>query len=274
MSSTRDGHPDAVDLMTDRAHSARAYDYLMGGKDNYAADRAIGEAAAKAWPAVRIAVRANRAFMHRAARFAAREGIRQFLDIGTGIPTRPNLHQVVQEHTPESRVLYVDNDPIVLAHAAALMVSDPRGRTGYLHGDAREPDSILADPKTGDVLDLSQPLLLSVIGLLHFLDDDVATRLIRTVIEAVPSGSYLALTNITRELDPETIDNAAAGYAGGGVRTYLRSKQEIQELFLSGLDTVEPGVVIVHRWRPDAAPALPDVPDAAISVYGAVARKQ
>jgi hypothetical protein len=147
----------------------------------------------------------------------------------------------------------------------------------YLHGDAREPGSILAAPKTGDVLDLSRPLALSVIGLLHFLDDDVATRLIRTVLDAAPSGSYLALTNITRELDPETIDNAAAGYAGGGVRTYLRDKREIQDLFLGGLDIVDPGVVVVHRWRPDATPTIPDVPDVPdvpdISVYGAVARK-
>jgi O-methyltransferase involved in polyketide biosynthesis len=245
----------------------------MGGKDNYEADRAIGEAAAAAWPAVRLAVRANRAFMHRAARFAAAQGIRQFLDVGTGIPTEPNLHQVVQEVVPEARVLYVDNDPIVLAHAAALMVGDPRGRTEYLHADAREPGALLDAARDLGIIDLAEPVAVSVIGLLHFLDDETATRLVGTLLDAVPSGSTLALTNITRELDPETIDGAAAGYAGGGVQTHLRSKAEVERVFLDGLDVVEPGVVVVHRWRPDAGAGIADVPDAEISVYGAVARK-
>jgi S-adenosyl methyltransferase len=272
-------HPEDVDLLTERAHSARAYDYLMGGKDNYPADRAIGDAAEAAWPAVRLAVRANRAFMHRAARFAAGAGIRQFLDVGTGIPTQPNLHQVVQEVAPESRVLYVDNDPIVLAHAAALMLGDPRGRTEYLHADARDPGALLEVARARGIIDLAQPVSVSVIGLLHFLDDETATGLVGTLLDAVPSGSFLALTNITRELDPDTIDNAAAGYAGGGVSTYLRSRAEIERVFLTGLDVVDPGVVTVHRWRPDAGAtvedgtSIADVPDAKISVYGAVARK-
>jgi O-methyltransferase involved in polyketide biosynthesis len=278
MSSAAPRHDaDDVDLLIDRAHSGRAYDYLMGGKDNYPADRAIGEAAAAAWPAVRLAVRANRAFMHRAARYAAGQGIRQFLDVGTGIPTQPNLHQVVQGVAPESRVLYVDNDPIVLAHAAALMVGDPRGRTEYMQADARDPDALLA--AVHDRVDVAEPVSVSVIGLLHFLSDDVAVRLVRTLIDAVPSGSFLALTNITRELDPKTIDGAALGYAGGGVETFLRGRAEIEELFLAGLEPVDPGVVIVHRWRPEPdavaedGTRIADVPDAEISVYGAVARK-
>ncbi|WP_232660565.1 SAM-dependent methyltransferase [Pseudonocardia sp. TRM90224] len=273
MASPPDQPGGSIDLMTDRAHSARAYDYLMGGKDNYEADRVIGDAAAKAWPAVRLAVRSNRAFMHRAARFAADGGIQQFLDIGTGIPTRPNLHEIVQGITPQARVLYVDNDPIVLAHAAALLVSDPRGRTEFLRGDARDPASIVASAPARALFDFAQPLSVSVIGLLHFLDDDTALRLVRTLLEAIPSGSLIALTNITRELDPETIDNAAAGYAGGGVRTYLRGKAEIADLFLTGLDVVEPGIVVVHRWRPESNSEFADVPDADISVYGVVAHK-
>jgi hypothetical protein len=213
--------------------------------------------------------RASRAFMHRAARFAAGAGIRQFLDVGTGIPTRPNLHQVVQEVAPESRVLYVDRDPIVLAHAAALMVGDPRGRTEYLHADARDPLALLDAAGGLGILDLSRPVSVSVIGLLHVLDDEVATRLVGTLLAAVPSGSFVALTNTTRELDLGTIDDAA----------HLRSRAEIERLFLTGLDVVAPGVVPVHRWRPDAdattedGTPLADVPDAEISVYGAVACK-
>jgi hypothetical protein len=213
--------------------------------------------------------RASRAFMHRAARFAAGVGIRQFLDVGTGIPARPGLHQVVQEVAPESRVLYVDNDPIVLAHAAALVVGDPRGRTEYLHADARDPLALLDAARDLGIIDLSQPVSVSVIGLLHLLDDETATRLVGTLLDAVPSGSFVALTNTTRELGPETIDDAA----------HLRGRAEIERLFLTGLDVVDPGVVTVHRWRPDAdataedGTSIADVPDAEIPVYGAVACK-
>ncbi|MGI5128910.1 SAM-dependent methyltransferase [Pseudonocardia sp. CA-107938] len=272
MTTSSPGGPEP-DLMTDRAHSARAYDYLLGGKDNYAADRAIADAAERAWPAVRLAVRANRAFMTRVARHFAELGVRQFLDVGTGIPTEPNLHQVVQEVAPDARVLYVDNDPIVLAHAAALMNGDPRGRTTYLQADARDPQAILDSPELTGMFDLTQPVALSVIGLLHFLDDETATRLVHTVLDSVPSGSCLALSQITLDLDAETVRGAAAGYAGGGVQTHLRSKEQLHELFLDGLDVLEPGVVVVHRWRPDEGSVMSEVPDAKISVYGVAARK-
>ena len=273
MTASTPGDRPEPDMMTDRAHTARAYDYLLGGKDNYAADRAIGDAAERAWPAVRLAVRANRQFMTRAARHFAEQGVRQFLDIGTGIPTAPNLHQVVQESAPDARVLYVDNDPIVLAHAAALMSGDRRGRTAYLQADARDPQAILDSAEVADLFDLTEPVALSVIGLLHFLDDEVATRLVRTVLDAVPSGSCVALSQITLDLDRETVLGAAAGYAGGGVQTHLRSKEQIQDLFLGGLDVLDPGIVVVHRWRPAPGAIMDEVPDAKISVYGVAARK-
>jgi hypothetical protein len=261
------------DLSTGRAHSARVYDYLLGGKDNYAVDRGAAQAIMRLWPAVRIAAHANRSFMHRAARFMAEQGITQFLDIGTGIPTAPNLHQVVQESAPEARVLYVDNDPIVLAHAAALMNGDPRGRTAYLQADARDPQAILGSAEVADLFDLTEPVAVSVIGLLHFLDDEVATRLVHTVLDAVPSGSFVALSQITLDLDRETVLGAAAGYAGGGVQTHLRSKEQIQDLFLDGLDVLDPGIVVVHRWRPDPGAIMDELSDAKISVYGVAARK-
>ncbi|HYY81385.1 MAG TPA: SAM-dependent methyltransferase [Actinomycetes bacterium] len=272
------GRPDQIDLQTDRPHPARVYDYLLGGKDKFPADRAAAEQGMKANPNSLVPPRENRAFLRRAVRYLAGEaGIRQFLDIGTGIPTAPNVHQVAQAVAPEARIVYVDNDPIVLAHARALLTSSPEGRTDYIDADLRDVDRILAAPGLRTTLDLSRPVGLLLIAILHFVpDDDDPYGVTSRLLEALPSGSYLALSHLTGDFDPEAWEGVAAVYRKSGVIMRVRSLQEI-ERFFGGLDLVEPGVVSVPRWRPDppepgAAEAEPPS-DAAVSVYGGVARK-
>jgi len=267
---------DEPDLSTDRAHSARVYDYLLGGKDNYAVDRAAAQAIMRLWPAVGKAAVANRSFMHRAARFMAEQGITQFLDIGTGIPTEPNLHQVVQAVTPTARVVYVDNDPLVLVHAAAFMESDPRGRTAYLQADLRHPGSILDSPELHDVLDTDRPIGLSMIALLHFVtDDDEATAVLARMTGALAPGSFLALTHGSDEFDPERMRALADVYAATGFEYRFRGHAEIADL-LDGLELVEPGIVQIHTWRPErvrGAPAGPPIDRRDVAGYGVVAQK-
>jgi hypothetical protein len=173
--------------------SARVYDFLLGGKDNFGADRAVGAALIENVPALPLMVRAQRAFLARAVRYlVADAGIRQFLDIGTGIPTANNVHEVAQEIAPEVRVLYVDNDPIVLAHARALMTGSPTGKTAFIQADLREPESILADPTLSETLDLTQPVALMLVGILmHLHDADDPYGIVSTLMDALPSGSYL-----------------------------------------------------------------------------------
>jgi hypothetical protein len=266
--------PPADELRTDRAHSARAYDFFLGGKDNYPADREMAAVVAAAFPGVRVAARTNRAFLRRAGRFVAERGLRQFLDIGTGIPTEPNLHQVVQAVEPSARVLYVDNDPIVLAHAAALMVSDPRGATAYLQADAREPERILASPELRETLDLTLPVAVSTVAVLHFLDDAEAAALLRTLLAAVPPGSHLLLTHSTLDFDVDgAVARAVAGYHAAGVASFMRGRDRIAALLPDGLELLDPGLVPTHRWR--AEPAVGDGPaDSDVSMYGAVAVKR
>ncbi|WP_167499976.1 SAM-dependent methyltransferase [Streptomyces malaysiensis] len=271
--------PPNTPLNQGRPHSARMYDYFLGGKDNYVADR---EAAAKVltlWPGVMIAARTNRAWMHRAIRFlAAERGIRQFLDIGTGIPTRPNLHEVAQGIAPESRIVYVDNDPIVLAHAQALLKSHPEGRTAYVHGDITEPEAILASPDLTEVLDLSQPVALSLVSLLHFVPDDWGPYdLVRRLVDALAPGSYLVLSHITPDFDPEATQKTVQVYHSGGIQGKIRTKDEV-ERFFTDLELVEPGLEVPHRWRTDLAERdshveTGDVTDAEVSFWAGVAHK-
>ncbi|CDR17012.1 predicted protein [Streptomyces iranensis] len=255
------------------------YDYFLGGKDNYVADR---EAAAKVltlWPGVMIAARTNRAWMHRAIRFLADErGIRQFLDIGTGIPTRPNLHEVAQGIAPESRVVYVDNDPIVLAHAQALLTSHPEGRTAYVHGDITEPEAVLASPDLTEVLDLSQPVALSLVSLLHFVPDEWAPYdLVQRLVDALAPGSFLVLSHITPDFDPEATQKTVQIYHSGGIQGKIRTRDEV-ERFFTGLELVEPGLEVPHRWRADLAERdshveTGDVTDEEVSFWAGVAQK-
>jgi hypothetical protein len=233
-------------------HSARIYDYWLGGKDNFAVDRAVGEAMIQAIPGMRYMAGENRKFVHRAARdLVAKEGIRQFLDIGTGIPTRPNLHEVAQQIAPDTRVVYVDNDPIVLAHARALMISSTRGRSEYIAADVRRPRSIFTEPVLSDTLDLAEPIGLTLIAILMLLaDSDEPWDRVAELRDAMPSGSCLAITHPTADFNPAEVDQAVAAATGAGLVLVPRTKAAVQRFF-GDWELLEPGVVPVSSWRPD-----------------------
>ncbi|HLS79360.1 MAG TPA: SAM-dependent methyltransferase [Nocardia sp.] len=260
-----------VDLRQNEPHSARIYDYFLGGKDWYEADRAAAEQIEQSIPNVRLLARTNREFMHRAIRFLAERGIRQFLDIGTGIPTEPNLHQVAQEIAPDARVVYADNDPIVLAHARALLVGTPEGRTEYLHADITEPRSILDAPQLRDTLDFSQPVALSVIALAHFVTGERIYDIIATLLEPLAPGSHLVMTHFSADADPEGVARTVNAYQQGGIPIEPRDKDSIARFF-SDLELVEPGIVPIHRWRPTGVEP-PKSYDRKLPGYAAVARK-
>ena len=270
---TGPGNGQPIDLNTDRPHPARVYDYLLGGKDNFAADRIAAGQGIKANPNSRIPPRENRAFLRRVVRTLAEEyGIRQFLDIGTGIPTAPNVHQVAQEVAPDARVVYVDNDPMVLAHARALLTGSPEGQVAYLDADLRDVDSILGAAGRQSTLDLKQPVGLLLIAILHFVgDDDGPNEIVAQLLDALPSGSYLALSHLTGDFDPGAWAGVAAIYKRSGVTMQVRSRPEI-ERFFAGLEMVEPGLQVLPHWRPEATTG-PVPSDAQVSVYGGLARK-
>jgi hypothetical protein len=267
---------EPVDLHTDRPHPARVYDYLLGGKDNFAADRNAAEQALAVNPTGRAGPVENRAFMIRAVRYLAAEaGITQFLDVGTGIPTSPNVHEVAQSIVPDARIAYADNDPIVLAHARALMNSSPEGRTIYIDGDMREPDSVLGASGLADVIDLTRPVGLLLVAVMHLVEDlDQAYSYCRQYVAAMPPGSYLVLTHLSDELAPERLRGVSENMRQRGMTLIPRSKASI-ERFFDGLELVDPGVVVANRWRPDAGTAAADDPayDADVSIYGGIARK-
>jgi len=235
---------------TSVAHMARVYDYWLGGKDNFAADRAAGDAVIQAYPAVITTVRANRALLVRAVRFLAGEaGIRQFLDIGTGIPAANNTHEVAQSIAPDARVVYVDNDPIVLAHARALLTSRTGGATAYLEADLRQPEPILE--RAVETLDFSQPVAIMLMGVMHLIsDDDDPDRIVATLLGAVPSGSYLAMSHPASDIDSEAMANAQQrqNQMQAEQVTFRRREQVAQ--FFNGLEMVEPGLVRGPEWRP------------------------
>ncbi|MFI7276690.1 SAM-dependent methyltransferase [Streptomyces sp. NPDC049879] len=269
--------PKQIDLRTDVPHSARVYDYLLGGKTNYDPDRAAGDASVAAWPSLPISMRQTRFFMHRVVRRLVTEhGVRQFLDIGTGIPTRPNLHEVAQELAPDARVVYADNDPIVLTHARALMRSTPEGRTAYLDADLRDLDSILGAQALHEVLDLKQPVALSLIAIVHFvLDEDDPQGLVRRIMDELAPGSFLALTVFTGDTDPEAVAGVGREYNARGIPLQIRDRAEA-ERFFDGLDLLDPGVTLVHHWHPDPAndPDEGRITDRNIAMYGGVAVKR
>jgi hypothetical protein len=260
--------PDAFD--TSVAHIARVYNYWLGGKDNYAADRDVAERVVAAYPPIYTSVRAQRAFLARAVHYLVAEaGLRQFLDIGTGLPSANNTHEVAQGEAPESRVVYVDNDPIVLAHARALLTSSPQGGTEYIEADLRDTGEILKQAEA--VLDFSEPVAIMLLGVLHCIpDDDDPAGIVTRLLAAVPSGSYLAVAHPARDIHTTQITTAVdrANPMMSDPVT-LRTHDEVIRFF-AGLDLVEPGLVQLHRWRP--GPEGP-VPDHDIANYGAVARK-
>ena len=251
--------------------SARVYDYWLGGKDHFAVDRALGDAIAEALPSIRTQVRAQRAFLARAVRYLAREaGLRQFLDVGTGIPAAGNVHEVAQEVAPDSRVLYVDNDPVVLAHARALIAGTPQGQVAFIQADLREPEAILGDPAVATTLDLAQPVGLVLVGVMHHLRDaDDPRRIVATLLDPLASGSYLVLSQSTPDFDPEAMAGLAAVSERGGIPNVPRSLADT-EPFFAGLELVEPGLVPLAAWRPD--PGTGQDPSS-VYAYGGVARK-
>ncbi|MFL6055258.1 MAG: SAM-dependent methyltransferase [Actinoallomurus sp.] len=273
MPSPDPSDPLARKIDVSRAHSARMYDYYLGGKDNFATDRETAEKALQSWQSVRTAVRENRAFLGRAVRYVAAEaGIRQFLDIGTGLPSANNVHEVAQSVAPESRVVYVDNDPIVLAHAKALLAGTSEGRTAYIDADLREPGTILAHPTTREVLDFHRPIALMLVAILHFLpDEDDPQDIVRTLVDALPSGSYLIASHVTPEHDPAGVRGLEESYRAGGVPAQARTAAEFTRLAFDGLELVEPGVELVSEWRPEGDGPRPTA--AEVSWHGAVARK-
>jgi SAM-dependent methyltransferase len=259
------------EINTNVPQSARVYDYWLGGKDHFPADRALGDAIAEALPTIRTQVRAQRAFLGRAVRYLTRDaGVRQFLDIGTGIPSAGNVHDVAQEIAPESRVLYVDNDPIVLAHARALMSGTPQGSVAFIQADLREPEAILGDPAVAGTLDLAEPVGLVLIGVMHHLrDDDDPRRIVATLVDALAPGSYLVLSQSTPDFDPDAMGALAAASEQGGIANVPRSLADT-EPFFAGLELVEPGLVPMATWRPD--PGAEQDPRS-VYAYGGVARK-
>ncbi len=224
-------------------------------------------------PNARIAPRENRAFLGRAVRFLTDEaGLRQFLDIGTGLPTANSVHEVAQAVEPSSRIVYVDNDPLVLVHARALLTSDPRGRTAYIQADARDPDAILTAPATVELLDFSQPIGLLLVGLLHLLADaDKPTEIVATLLNALPSGSYLVASHLTTEHDRERTAAGQAVMRDAGITMQKRDSDVFAEIAFTSLELVPPGVVLVSEWRPSDDSPRPA--PAEVNIYGGVARK-
>jgi len=248
------------------------YDYGIGGKNHFAADRELAETIFAAWPTGRVSGRENRAFLGRAVRYLAEEvGIRQFLDIGTGLPTTSNVHEVAQAAAPTSRIVYVDNDPLVLAHARALLTSSSEGRTAYIQADLREPAAILANPVTREVLDFSRPVALMLVAILHYVPDEwKPTEILATLLDALPSGSFLVASHITAEHDPAVAAFERADREAG-IPAQLRDHDDFARLAFAGLDLVPPGVVPVSDWRPDSSGPRPTPSE--VSTYGGVARK-
>ncbi|WP_084530873.1 SAM-dependent methyltransferase [Nocardia miyunensis] len=264
-----------------KAHSARMYDYYLGGKDNFQCDRTAAEQVERAFPTIKLCARVNRAFMHRATRYlAAEHGIRQFLDIGTGIPTQPNLHQVAQAVAPEARVVYADFDPLVLTHARALMAGTPEGETAYIQADVTDPNSILTAPELASTLDLTKPVALSLIALLHFVQDDEhdAYGIVSTLLDALAPGSFLVMTHLSPDFNPVQVAGIVDAYRGNGLSLQARTNAEFARFF-NGLDVIEPGITGSHRWRPDPEPPVavgaetPEDMDAKVSFWAAVGRK-
>jgi hypothetical protein len=217
-------------------------------------------------------MRANRNYLARVAHYlAAEQGIRQFLDIGTGLPTSPNLHEVVQQVAPESRIVYVDNDPMVLVHARALLTSTPEGKTAYVDADMRDVEAILDAPEVAATLDLDQPIALSLIAILQFVTDEQEARsIIGRLVQPLCAGSVLALSTVTADSAPEEVTRGVAAYNARGISEKARDRAEVEKLF-DGLDLIEPGVTLVNHWRPDEAARAVD--DAHVHMYGGIAVK-
>jgi O-methyltransferase involved in polyketide biosynthesis len=261
--------PDVPAINPEVPHPARVYDYWLGGKDNYQADRDAAAEAIRIFPKTVESARSCRAFLTRVVRYLAAEaGIRQFLDLGSGLPSAQNVHEVAQAIAPDSRVVYVDCDPVVMLHARALLKSSPAGATAYIQADLRQPREIVA--KAAETLDFSQPVAVLLLAVLHLVTDaQDPARVIATTMDAVAPGSYLAIGHHTDDLYPELRAFAARlSELNPAFPATLRSRQQVRDLF-AGLELVEPGVVQISRWRPESAAEA----GAAAALWGGVARK-
>ncbi|WP_460070942.1 SAM-dependent methyltransferase [Streptomyces sp. YKOK-I1] len=257
-----------VRIDTSRPHPARVYDWWLGGKDNYPVDEELARKILAVDGTVLRGARGNRRFMQRAVRAAAEAGIRQFLDIGTGIPTEPNLHQVAQGVAPEARVVYADNDPIVLRHAEALLHGTAEGSTEYVHADVRDLAALLE--RAAQSLDLEQPVALSLVALTHYLDDG-AYDLVREYVARLAPGSWLILSQVTPDLSPEAMENAANHFRRSGTPFFPRSLPEFARFF-EGLELLGPGLIPVSGWRPEPEDVAAQA-EGIVPVYAGVARK-
>ncbi|WP_328315909.1 SAM-dependent methyltransferase [Streptomyces sp. NBC_00388] len=238
---------------TSKPHPARVYDWLLGGKDNYPVDQEVGESLPGE---AKDAARQNRAFMNRAAAWLASSGIDQFLDIGTGIPTQPNLHQIVQRTVPSARIVYTDYDPIVLRHAEALLVSSAEGETDYIQADVREPRAIIDHARK--FLDFDRPIALSLIALMHFVPDSQDPYgIVGTLVETLAPGSCLVMSHAASDLYPELVAMVTAQYAKGGIQLGFRTRAGVGRFF-DGLDLVEPGLVTAPEWFKDTDAPEPE----------------
>ncbi len=257
---------ESLSFDTSVAHPARIYNYWLGGKDNYKADREAAEQAIAVTPDILPGVRANRAFLRRAVEFVAGQGIRQFLDIGTGLPTAENTHEVAQRIAPESRIVYVDNDPIVLAHARALLTSTPEGATAYVDADARDTAKILE--AAARVLDFTQPVAVMALMVLQYIpDSDHPQQIVSELMDAVPSGSYLVISDTTTDIgDGASRVASKINPRMGPTRLTPRPQAQIAAYF-DGLDLVEPGLVAMPEWRGEASPHV------VVNAFAGVGRK-
>jgi hypothetical protein len=239
-------------LDTGVAHPARVYDYWLGGKDNFAADKKVGEQTLLAYPDLARNIRSHRGFLRRAVRYLARtEGIRQFLDIGTGLPTSNNTHEVAQREVPSSRIVYVDNDPIVLTHAHALLASTPEGACDYLDADLRDVGAIVA--QAAKTLDFTEPVAVLLLAILQFVPDEADPyRIVAQLMDAVPSGSSLVISNPTADFSPEQAADSIGRYNDEVVDSAVLRTRDQTLRFFDGLDLVEPGLVATSKWRPDS----------------------
>jgi ubiquinone/menaquinone biosynthesis C-methylase UbiE len=259
---------DHPEIDTSVPHSARIWNYWLGGTDNYPVDKAAGDAYTAVFPGIVTIARGSRAFLRRTITYLVAEaGIRQFLDVGTGLPTAQNTHEVAQRLAPDARIVHVDNDPMVLAHARTLLTSTREGATAYLHADATDPDRILAGAAA--TLDLDRPVALILSNLLgHIADHDQARSIVTRLMGALPPGSHLCVNDGSLGVDP-VFEQAQEAYNSSGAVPYvLRSVDEITRFF-DGLELVEPGVVPVTQWRPDSGSPIPEV----VAEHGGLARK-
>ena len=263
--------PQVHRIDTSVAHPARIWDYLLGGKDNYAADRAAADHVLEATPVVAQVARADRAFLASVVRHLAADlGIRQFLDIGTGLPTANNTHEVAQQAAPESRIVYVDNDPIVLAHARALLTSDPKGATAYIDADARDTGTILT--QAARTLDFTQPVAVMLLGILLFIpDEDDPWAITSRLMDAVPPGSYLAVSHGASDIHAQAVATASSRYNKHSVVAMrLRTRTEFTRFF-NGLELTSPGVVPINHWQPGPPPDA--TREAPLPAYAALGRR-